>query len=146
MSILPAYMYVHHMHAWCLKRPEGHQISWSYRWLWATMWVLGSKPGSSARAASSLKHWVISPASVLVRLSFTVWLRLSSNLWSSCSCLPFCWGYRYASNIILDIFVFSLWDLSPLWLFMFPRGHIPKFLFLFFFYFLKIYLLYVSTL
>lgn len=30
--------------------------------LWATMWMLGIKPQSSARAVSSLNWWAISPA------------------------------------------------------------------------------------
>ena len=33
--------------------------TWSYIWLWATMWVLRTEPGSSERAASTLKHWII---------------------------------------------------------------------------------------
>lgn len=28
--------------------------NWSYKQFWVAMWVLGSKPGSSARAASAL--------------------------------------------------------------------------------------------
>ena len=41
-----------------------HQISWnwSYRQVWAAIWVLGLEPGSSGRAASALNHWAISPA------------------------------------------------------------------------------------
>ena len=34
----------------------------SYKWSWATMWVLRIEPGSSARTASVLNHWVICPA------------------------------------------------------------------------------------
>jgi hypothetical protein len=33
-----------------------------YRWLWATMWVLGIEMRSSGRTVSALKHWAISPA------------------------------------------------------------------------------------
>ena len=42
---------------------RGHQIpwNWNYRWLWATMWVLGIKPGGSGRAASALNHWANFP-------------------------------------------------------------------------------------
>ena len=35
--------------------------NWSYRQLWAAMWVLGMEPGPSGRAASALNHWAISP-------------------------------------------------------------------------------------
>lgn len=35
------------------KRVLGPLV-WSYRWVIAVMWVLGVKPGSSARAASVL--------------------------------------------------------------------------------------------
>ena len=34
--------------------------NWSHRQLWAAMWVLGSEPRSSGRAASALYHGVIS--------------------------------------------------------------------------------------
>jgi hypothetical protein len=35
-----------------------------YRWLWATMWLLGSELRTSGRAASALNRWAISPASL----------------------------------------------------------------------------------
>lgn len=45
---------------------RGHRIirNWSFRWLWATSWVLGPEPASSGRAANalttelSLQPWV----------------------------------------------------------------------------------------
>ena len=38
-----------------------HQMlgNWSYRWLWATMWVLGVTPRPSARATSTLNCWAV---------------------------------------------------------------------------------------
>jgi len=33
-----------------------------YRWLWATMWLLGFELRTSERAVSALNHWAISPA------------------------------------------------------------------------------------
>lgn len=44
--------------------PREHQVldslEWSYRCLWATMWGLEIKPGSSERAASNLNCWAVS--------------------------------------------------------------------------------------
>jgi hypothetical protein len=33
-----------------------------YRWLWATMWLLGIELRTSRRAVGGLNHWAISPA------------------------------------------------------------------------------------
>lgn len=41
--------------------PEEGTVS-HYRWLWATMWLLGIELRSSGRAASALNCWDISPA------------------------------------------------------------------------------------
>lgn len=35
---------------------------WSYRQLWATLWMLENKPRSSVRSASAFNLWVIFPA------------------------------------------------------------------------------------
>ena len=57
------YMSMHHACAVPSEAREGIRFPWvwSYRELWAAMWVLRIKPGSSGRAASALNHWVISP-------------------------------------------------------------------------------------
>ena len=34
-------------------------IGFYYRWLWATMWLLGIELGSTARATSVFNHWAI---------------------------------------------------------------------------------------
>jgi hypothetical protein len=50
---------------WIFLVPEAARKglwNWTSRWLWATVWVLGTKPGSSGRAASALNFWAISPA------------------------------------------------------------------------------------
>jgi len=44
-----------------LDRPE-EGIGSHYRWLWATMWLLGIELRSFGRAVSALNHWAISPA------------------------------------------------------------------------------------
>jgi hypothetical protein len=33
-----------------------------YRWLWATMWLLGIELRTSGRAVGALNRWAISPA------------------------------------------------------------------------------------
>ena len=33
-----------------------------YKWLWATMWLLGIELKTSGRAVNALNHWAISPA------------------------------------------------------------------------------------
>jgi hypothetical protein len=46
---------------WCLWK---HWIpwSWSYKCLWAIMWVLGTEQRSSGRTINAVNHWAISPA------------------------------------------------------------------------------------
>jgi hypothetical protein len=55
-----------HLHTW-----RGHSILWcySYRWLWVTLWVLGTELGTSGRTTSALNHWDISPAPVVLFLT-----------------------------------------------------------------------------
>lgn len=65
MGVLPTGMSVHHTYAWCFWRPKkGQQIAWngSSRWLWAALWVLGTEPRSSGRAASTLSHRAVYPS------------------------------------------------------------------------------------
>lgn len=38
-------------------RKTSDSYYWSYWWLWATTYVLGSEPGSSVRASGALNHW-----------------------------------------------------------------------------------------
>ena len=40
--------------------------NWSYKQLWAAMWVLGIKPGSSEGAPSALNWWASSTASLWI--------------------------------------------------------------------------------
>jgi hypothetical protein len=37
-------------------------VRFRYRWLWATMWLLGFELRTFGRAVSILNHWAISPA------------------------------------------------------------------------------------
>lgn len=47
-----------------MKVRGGHCIpwTWSYRWPWVTMWMLGTEPRSSAGETSAPVCWAISPA------------------------------------------------------------------------------------
>lgn len=56
MCILPTYLHMHHMHAWCLRSEEsiGSPWSWRYGCLWAPMALLGTRPGLSATLAHLL--------------------------------------------------------------------------------------------
>lgn len=79
---LPAYiMYVcAHVCIWCPQRPEGYQMSqtWRYRWLQTTMLVLGIEPRSPAREVSTLGHWAVSPGP---KLTFLARLPNQQALW-----------------------------------------------------------------
>lgn len=60
---------VNHMSPWCPWRSEvaiGFPKNWSYRQLQAVMWVLGTEPVPSLKAASVANHWAISPGSVVI--------------------------------------------------------------------------------
>lgn len=47
-----------------LNTRRRHWIPWdhSYRWLWATLWMLGFELPTSGRTTSAFNHWVISLA------------------------------------------------------------------------------------
>jgi hypothetical protein len=62
MYVLWAYFCV--PHAWEEQKKALNPWNWGYRQLWVTMWVLGTEPGSSIRAASVLYYWAISSAQV----------------------------------------------------------------------------------
>ena len=57
------------LHAWvyvftsCVscRSPLRSDENWTYRQLWADIWVLRTEPGSSARAVSALNCWAIVP-------------------------------------------------------------------------------------
>jgi hypothetical protein len=53
-----------------------------YRWLWATMWLLGIELPTSGRAASALNHWTISPAQQVALFS---WIWVLRNKGAACS-------------------------------------------------------------
>ena len=53
----------------CFSDIPEEGIRSQYRWLWATMWVLGFELRTSGRAASALNHWAFSPTFVFQMLS-----------------------------------------------------------------------------
>ena len=58
------WLHVHCMCPWCPWRlKEGVRFpGHSYRWFWATMWVLGIKPRTTVRTAKALNYKTTSPA------------------------------------------------------------------------------------
>lgn len=56
-------LHTHHVHAGAFEGQNRYQIprKWSYRCLWATIWVLGKESRPSAKA-SALNFWKNSPA------------------------------------------------------------------------------------
>lgn len=61
---LPACLYALHAHTWCPLTSEKGVWSlwnWSCKLLWASMWVPGHKPISSATGPSGLNYWAFNP-------------------------------------------------------------------------------------
>lgn len=57
MSLLLAYLSIHHICAWCLlKKSTSDPLKLELQMVLVSMWVLGTKPRSSARATSALSH------------------------------------------------------------------------------------------
>ena len=50
------------VHCSCLQTHQKRASDPHYRWLWATMWLLGIELRTSGRATGALNHWAISPA------------------------------------------------------------------------------------
>ena len=88
MHVFPAHA---HLCIMCMPNASGEakkgcQISWEFRQLWATMWVLEIEPQSSARGMSALNHCAISPDPPLT-LAF--WDRVSH--WTCSSLIHLGW-------------------------------------------------------
>lgn len=61
--------------------------NWSFRWSLSVTWILRAKPGFSARAASVLNVWAISPLPHPVASAFKYCFGASLSSWLSCSVL-----------------------------------------------------------
>lgn len=69
--------------------------TWSYRYLWVTMGVLGNKPGFSGRADGALNYWSVLSVSFLLSCFLFV-CNVMSYLWHFVirwhwHCLKPCW-------------------------------------------------------
>jgi hypothetical protein len=72
-----AWMFCTHvcLYTVCVPGACGNQTvprNWSYRWLWAVIWVLEIRPGTSGRAACAFQGWPISPVLVFSPLISSV--------------------------------------------------------------------------
>ena len=58
------FIYFMGVHCHCLQTPQKRASDPIYRWLWATMWMLGFELRTSGRALSALNRWAISLAPI----------------------------------------------------------------------------------
>lgn len=78
----------------------------SYRWLCASMWVLGTKFKSSGRAASAIKHWTSSPGPSC----FTLIMNLSSPMIRHYGVSSFPVSHQELPKTLWWKIVLSVWD------------------------------------
>lgn len=101
-TCLPACMSVHHLCVWDpLETRRGHQIfwNWSYRYLWATLWVLGVEPGSLEER----------PVLLITKLSFLYSL---NTFWWAHSLLR--WYHLSKDSFLRNLFVYE--EQNALWI------------------------------
>jgi hypothetical protein len=80
---LKIYLFISCMWVHCcyLQTHQKRALDPHYRWLWATMWLLGIELRTSGRAVSVLNHWAISPAHCFLVVFVVVvfkWMRYFS--------------------------------------------------------------------
>jgi hypothetical protein len=82
-----------------LGTPEGG-TGFHYRWLWATMWLLGIELRTSGRAVSALDHWGISPAPLSYSFYKNINFYLHSGIYVHHMCVwcPQVRGYQIPWN------------------------------------------------
>jgi len=86
---------------WLSDRPE-KGIGSHYRWLCATMWLLGIKFGTSGRAVSALNCWAISPAPSslpFLKILFKVIYECGFYMWAQCPQKRWLWGWGFSSVV-----------------------------------------------
>lgn len=74
--VLPACISMYHMYVWHVRKPKGSvRSSQSYKWLWATKWVPGTKLGSYERTSecSSLLSHLHKPLFLYLCISICAW-------------------------------------------------------------------------
>lgn len=69
---------------------------WTYRKLWASIWMLGIKPGSFGKAESPLNDWANSPAPVCTPLLWVLCVLTLRRLSSE----PLAWGWPWDPQYI----------------------------------------------
>ena len=86
-----------------------------YRWLWATIWLLGIELRTSRRAVNALNHWAISPAPYPGFLTeswwFDKWQKTSFFFWVITKALSTFWkgfSLRWAGH-------FEHWDFGAIY-------------------------------
>ena len=124
---LHACLFMNCVHAILMATRRRHQISWnwSYRQLWAAMWVLGTEAGFSTRAVSALNPGVIVSAPLNPKVNSEDQKYLSSILYTGFGLFPFklgpfasycqafcfslaCWRKPTLPNVLLLVTLISL--------------------------------------
>lgn len=93
-----ACMNIYPICAWSSESSE----EWSYRWFQARIWVLGSKSGSSIKAARALNLCTISTAQTL-HLNIFAWMHTYKCIFFTSYKTVF--FYMNSSNILMVIFI-----------------------------------------
>ena len=103
-----ALLYIHT--STCLKRASVPPID---RWLWATMWLLGTELKTSGRAASACNRWVILlPRTNFLEMGISIFSLLLSGLFLL-ACYLKAWKTIISLVFLLfseDFYLFVFWE------------------------------------
>jgi hypothetical protein len=88
-KFLQAWLNLHYKWPWCLLGPEMAIRPLELK-LWDATWVLGTKPGSSARTAGALNHWALVKNSS-VEGYLIMFLSCILSIHKTSSCLGVCY-------------------------------------------------------
>ena len=77
------------LHCSCLQTHQKRGIRSHYRWLWATMWLLGLELRTFGRAVSALNRWAISLACILkIKINFIFYVCVGLHVCKCTACVP----------------------------------------------------------